>query len=1038
MIANGSTTTVTALWLVLIVDDSAEDRAEIRRMLPLGAERRYRFREVGTGLEALRAIRESPDGHPDCLVLDYHLPDIDAIDVIESILGPDGLPICPVVVITGEDGLEMGRAVLRAGAQDYVGKAWLTPAAMTRAVENAVERHALARQLAVQAAAVRESEERLRLALEAAETGLMTWDLVSDEVAWSPECDSTLAGGGAELGSTGAGFIRMVHPEDRARMEEALRAAVEGRTPYECDFQLIRPDGEVRWVANRGRATYDRAGRPLRMLGTVTDITARKRAEARTLENDERLRAALRAGSAVGSSWDVEGDRVVRFHSSEPALPQNEDAPARLADVRAVVHPEDRGRFDRAIAGCLAGADAYRSEYRVVRADGSVRWLEEDGTLSRDDLGRPLRLTAIARDVTEQKEADASLREREVRLRLALDAAQAGMWEYEPSTGEFVLTDRAGSLHGMPDVGRLDRESALRAIHPDDRGTVIEALENAIEAGSPFSVEVRAIGPDGSIRWLAFRGERIADRGAPRLLGVVRDITPGREAVDALRARERELQALADNSQDLLARFDRDLRHVYVNAAFARAAGLPREEFFGRTSRELGRPAGACDLWDEALLAAFDTGEPRTIEFGSRSPEGERFYASRLVPEIGPEGGVTTVLCVARDVTDRRRHQEAFQEQDRRKNDFLATLAHELRNPLAPIQSGLELLRAGPDLAEAAETREMMGRQLSHLVRLVDDLLDVSRIARGNIKLQRGVVEVREVLDLAVEAARPAIESAGHTLTVLPPRDPAWVDGDLTRLAQTVGNLLNNAAKYTPSSGRIEMSARVEGGSVAIRVTDSGVGIAADMLAEVFDLLTQADRTLDRPGGGLGIGLSLVKKLVELHGGSIEAESPGPGGGSTFTVRLPLSPPPLTMDGARPAGSRAAAAAAGRPICILVVHDNEATARGLAMFLQVLGLSTITALSGPAALGAAREFRPDFVFLDLDVAGIDAHEVCRRLKADPSASGATVVALTGRDTDDDWRPSPESGFSFRLVKPLGPNRVLEALAAADAGRRPSP
>ena len=372
---------------------------------------------------------------------------------------------------------------------------------------------------------------------------------------------------------------------------------------------------------------------------------------------------------------------------------------------------------------------------------------------------------------------------------------------------------------------------------------------------------------------------------------------------------------------------------------------------------------------------------------------------------------------------------------DRRKDEFLATLAHELRNPLAPIRTGLQTLNLSRDLALALETRKMMDRQLSHMVRLIDDLLDVSRITSDKLILRKERVLLQTLADTAVEASRPAIEAARHALKLALPEEPIWLAADPTRLAQVISNLLTNAAKYTPEGGSIELVAEREGGEAVIRVTDTGLGIPPEMLGEVFEMFTQVNRSLDRSQGGLGIGLALVKRLVALHGGTITASSPGLGKGSTFAVRLPLieaataGTQPRTTDDATSAEPRISGHR------VLIVDDNVDGAESLAKLLQICGHETRTAHSGPEALNAAVPFRPEVVFLDIGLPGMNGYEVAKRLRGEPSLRGTVLVALTGWGSEDNKRQSGEAGFDFHLTKPAEVTAIESILAGVAKGGR---
>jgi len=378
------------------------------------------------------------------------------------------------------------------------------------------------------------------------------------------------------------------------------------------------------------------------------------------------------------------------------------------------------------------------------------------------------------------------------------------------------------------------------------------------------------------------------------------------------------------------------------------------------------------------------------------------------------DGTLLGAVNVLHDVTERKKAEDALRESDRRKTEFLAMLAHELRNPLAPLRNGLQILRLtchdGP-LAEKA--RAMMDRQLAHVVRLIDDLLDLSRIGNGKIELRRGRIELAAAVQDAVETVRPLIEERDHELALaLPPR-PVHVDGDRTRLTQVFANLLNNAAKYTEPGGHVWLGVEQQGSDVVVRVRDDGVGIPQDKLQSIFDMFAQLDVSLDHSGGGLGIGLSLVRGLVEMHGGRVEAHSGGPGRGSEFVVRLPVL---------LSSGPRASQGDAEVVHCcaynILVVDDNRDGADSLAMMLQLMGHEVTTAYDGLEALQQAEAVRPDVMLLDIGLPQLDGYEVARRVRQRPWGDSVVLIAQTGWGQEEDRQRSKAAGFNFHAVKPL--------------------
>lgn len=428
---------------------------------------------------------------------------------------------------------------------------------------------------------------------------------------------------------------------------------------------------------------------------------------------------------------------------------------------------------------------------------------------------------------------------------------------------------------------------------------------------------------------------------------------------------------------------------------------------------------------DEALRAHLDRDLPYVVEARLRCRSGEwRWFQMTGMARKDDAGHPVRMVGSIVDVTERKVAERVLQESNRAKDEFIATLAHELRNPLAPIRTGLEILQQDRSNGPAsARARETMARQLGHMVRLIDDLLDISRINSGKIHLERVWTRLGSAIDSAIEISRPAIESRGHTLVVEPPAADIELVVDGTRIAQALGNLLNNAAKYTPPGGHIRLRWWREAGHALVEVKDNGVGIPGDMLETVFQLFAQAGRTLDRAQGGLGIGLYLVRSLVEMHGGSVTAASAGPNLGSTFTVRLPC---PETAVQAEPPTNEPAPAAERAPLRILVVDDNVDAAETLCTVLDLTGRETRAVHDGHSVADAVAAFTPDVVLLDIGLPGTSGYEVARKLRADPRHASLHIVAVTGWGSEQDRRRSSDAGFDAHLTKPVDLDS-LEAL-----------
>jgi PAS domain S-box-containing protein len=456
-----------------------------------------------------------------------------------------------------------------------------------------------------------------------------------------------------------------------------------------------------------------------------------------------------------------------------------------------------------------------------------------------------------------------------------------------------------------------------------------------------------------------------------------------------------------------------DYRFIAVNPAFERQTGL--KDATRKTMRE--HVPEHEQHWFDTYARIAETGEPARFVNAAKPLMGGWYEVSAF--RVG-EGGSRRVAVLFNDITERMRAVEALKDADRRKDEFLATLAHELRNPLAPIRSALEMLRlmdaAGPELHMA---RDVIGRQLDGLVRLVDDLLDVSRITFGKVQLRREPIDLRTVAEDALGTSKPLLQEAGHRVSVRLPAAPLRVDGDAVRLSQVISNLLSNAAHYTPHPGEIALEAGRDGDQAFITVQDNGAGIPREMLSRVFEPFMQGSGPGAPMPAGIGIGLSLAKLLVELHGGTVRAESEGAGKGSRFEVRLPLD-------------------AAAQRRRFLLVDDNVDAAAAQAALLRMHGHEVETAHSGEEALERASRFCPEVVLLDLGMPGMDGFEVARELRATPEGRGATLIAQTGWGQDADRRKTAAAGFDAHLTKPVDLGALMETLASATRGcaRRP--
>jgi PAS domain S-box-containing protein len=635
------------------------------------------------------------------------------------------------------------------------------------------------------------------------------------------------------------------------------------------------------------------------------------------------------------------------------------------------------------------------------------------------------------RELVEAKEAlerkSEELAQQRAWFHLAMEAGQMGAWEWIVATGKVIWSPTLEAIHGLlPGTFGGGFEDVFADIHPEDRERVLAHVRESVERGGDYRIEYRIIKPDGALTWIEARGKLFKDaQGNPeRMAGVCMDISARKHVEEALRTSEEFNRSIIESSSDCIKVLDLEGRLVSFEA------GL---ELLGITDPTpfVGKPW--TDFWEAeedraAAIAAVEKaaagGEGHFVGF-FRTLHGEDKWWDVAISPILDGGKPARLLAVSRDVTARRQMENSLVSQadqlaraDRSKDEFLAMLAHELRNPLAPLRNAAEILHLSESSPEERHhAQSIMRRQLENMTRMIDDLLDVSRITEGKIELRRKPVALEAILTAATSMARSSISECHQTLEVSLPSEPIFLNADATRLEQVFTNLLSNACKYGGDGCHIWLSAErvasITSPEVVVRVRDDGAGIDPEILPRVFDLFVQATRSLDRAHGGLGIGLTLVSRLVKLHGGTIEARSEGISKGAEFIVRLPV-----LKEAPAPAPAPPAAAEPVTPRRILIVDDNTDSARSLAILQNRRGHQTRVAFNGPDAIAAAADFRPEIILLDIGLPGMDGFEVARQIRAMPALAGTFLVAMTGYASAGDRADAAEAGFDEHLVKPI--------------------
>ena len=713
--------------------------------------------------------------------------------------------------------------------------------------------------------------------------------------------------------------------------------------------------------------------------------------------------------------------------------------------------PEDRIDEEPGILERIRRGDRVR-HYQTIRRrkDGTLVDISLTVSPVIDERGTIIGASKIARDISEHVATQARLRESEERYRRLAEVMPVGVYTCAAPSGSITYYNQhAARIWGRaPEPGVTDERfcGSLRLFLPD--GTYLPHAECpmavALREGRAFrNEEVLIERPDGTRLTVLVNIDPIHDeRGAVvAAINTFTDISELKAAQSSLRRERDNLETLLETVPvALFLAHDSDCRRISGNRAAAELLRMEPRENLSLTAPRGHGPTHFSTFRDGARVAPEDLpiqraarlgevirGEELDMHFEDGSKVHELVSAHPLFDEQGrPRGAVACIL----DVTELKKSEVALLEADRRKDEFLATLSHELRNPLAPILAGLEIMKmAEADAGLVERTRGTMERQAQQLVALVDDLLDVSRITRGKFELRRRRVELQEIVRSALETATPQIEAGGYDLEVELPDEPVVLDADPHRMAQVLANLLHNAVKYTPAGGRIVLRAVQRGGEVAISVMDTGAGIPPEMLQRIFEMFAQVGRPQERGQPGLGIGLTLARSLVEMHQGSIEARSGGPGKGSTFTVRLPVA---MSAEAGvhRRASDDTAAPVAGAGRRVLVVDDNEALVDTLSALVALLGNEVRTAPDGRMALEIAAEFRPHVVLMDIGMPGMNGYQAAKLLRAQPWGEHITLVALTGWGQDEDKRRTREAGFDAHLVKPARQAdlaRVLEGV-----------
>jgi PAS domain S-box-containing protein len=832
--------------------------------------------------------------------------------------------------------------------------------------------------------------------------------------------------------------------------------------------------GEVPFNGTNGRRQYDYVFVPVfgangeveAVAGTTRDVTDRNAAEKQVRDRQDRLDFALAAADLGQWALNLADHTATRTLRHDQLFGYETLLPEWTYEMFLEhVIPADRAEVDAAFQTALLTGSAWAVECRIRRADGAVRHIWTKALIQRDADRKVESMLGIVGDITERRQAE-QLQAFQVRLFEALrplsDATHVQAESsrllgehfgvdrvayFEVNGSDYVVeqdyTDEVPSIAGRYPIASFGADlltmyrSGDTAVETDveamaTRSPAEKAAFAALQIRSYAGVPLVKGGAlvagltvhSAKVRIWSATEIAILEDAAERTWAAVERV----KAESALRQSEERLRLALSAARMVAWEYDPSTARVVTSDNAAAVYGFRPGEKMGTIDQGFAilHPDDVA-RHQATVEQAVATGQGFTSQFRIiRNDTGSVQWMEEWGHAVRKRSdGAVQLFGVNMDITARKNAEAALKEADRQKDEFLATLAHELRNPLAPIRSGLQVMQmAGVD-GKIEQTRSMMERQLVQLTRLVDDLLDVSRVTTGKLKLRTERIQVQDIINVALETSQPLIDQHGHRLSVAVPDEPIFADGDPIRLAQVVSNLLNNSAKYTHRGGNISVSVTRDGSTAAITVADDGVGIPKHMLENVFGMFTQVDQSLEKATGGLGIGLSLVKCLVQMHGGSIEAFSEGEGRGSEFRVRLPIAT--SSDGGSQTTDAHDAQPEVYHPCRILIVDDNKDAANALSQLLDMMGNEIVVRYDGRSGIEAVKLFQPEVVLCDIGMPKMNGYDTARNIRATEWGKTTTLIALTGFGQDDDVQRSFDAGFDHHLVKPVDVDALLALL-----------
>ncbi|MEB3289523.1 MAG: PAS domain-containing protein [Leptolyngbya sp.] len=917
-------------------------------------------------------------------------------------------------------------------------------------------------------ASVQDLSERLALALQAGSIGTWDWDCVN-EVNWDDQMYVLYEMQTLRERAVYPSWRDSLHPDDRDRVEALLQSALRGEADYNTEFRILRPNGELRWIQSIAQVQTDRHGSPHRMVGIHQDITERKNAEAALLQQTNRLTLALQAGAYGVWEWDFVQDPVWDDRMYEIYGLQNLGRPATYQDWRNRVVPEDLAQIDSQLEQSLASHAALSAEIRFERPDGELRWVQVFAQLQCDAEGNPTRLVGINQDITARKEAETELQLLADRLSLALLAGQIGFWLWDLDQNLFWDTSLC-RIYGLAEMDKItDWQTWHDMVHPDDVERAETLLEAAIH-GAPYQgTEFRIYRTDGELRWIQSSAyvQRDEDGQPLQMIGINQDVTDRKLAEQELRNSRAKFQRLVNDIGDKFVVFSHTRTTItYVSDGLRPVFGILPEAVLGQSWADAIHWLPDTLALAQAQLQTLLTERVPSQEFEMSfiHPDGNiRTLHIVQHPVWDHEGELLAVEGVAEDITDRkvaeaelRRTNAELERTTHLKDEFLANMSHELRTPLNAIlgmTEGLQEEIFGPLTDRQQNSLATIERSSSHLLSLINDILDLSKIEAGQVQLDFSTIGVSLLCSASVTFVKQQAHKKRQQITTLIPDGLPKLYGDDRRLRQVLINLLTNAVKFTPEEGQITLAARYTAlaqndaqaetcvhpeanlgdtlGLLSISITDTGIGIGPEDAQRLFQPFVQVNTALNRQYEGTGLGLSLVKRIVEMHGGEVTLTSEV-GSGSCFTVRLPIIALP-NADGTPDHFTESTEAAApvdpAEAPLILLAEDNEANISTTSSYLEAKGYRLVVAKSGLDAIHLATTTQPDLILMDIQMPHLDGLAAIRQIRQNPALATVPIIALTALAMPADRDRCLEAGANDYLSKPIRLKQLFQRITA---------